>query len=137
MCVVGPSDTPGQLPERIYHLALRDEWAAAVQSRCSYDRSTLGRSLDEQGFIHCSLDHQLQAVADRVYRGRSDVVLLTIDTAKLDAEVRLDRVQEADDRFPHVYGPINPGAVVRTEPVPLGSDGRLHLDEPPGRPPLA
>lgn len=81
-----PDDNP--LPSRIYHLALAREWREATEAGRSYQRSTLGRSLDEEGFIHCSFEGQVQAIADRIYRGREDVVLLTIDPARLEADVR-------------------------------------------------
>ena len=67
--------------ERIFHLALVDEWRAA-ESTGDYRRSTLEESLDEVGFIHCSFATQVQATADRYYRGRRDVVLLTIDPSR-------------------------------------------------------
>jgi uncharacterized protein (DUF952 family) len=42
-------------------------------------------------------------------------VLLTIDTDKLKVPWREDRV--GDDTFPHIYGPLSPGAVVAVEPL--------------------
>jgi uncharacterized protein (DUF952 family) len=96
---------------RIYHLAVRAEWETA-RADGEYRRSTLGASLDEVGFIHCSLARQVQTIADLVYRGRDDVVLVEIDPARLDAEVRVEPA--GDDEYPHLYGPLPMGAVVRT-----------------------
>lgn len=110
----------------IYHLALAGEWARACSSG-SYDRSTIGRSLAEEGFIHCSFADQLQATADRYYRNRRDVVLLRIDPACLDAEVRVEEVP-GGERFPHVHGPIPVSAVEAADPVPVREDGRLLLE---------
>ncbi len=98
-------------PPRMYHLALRLEWEAARDDG-SYRRSTLGASLEDVGFIHCSHAHQVQTIADTVYRGRDDVVLLEIDPARLDAEVRVEPVH--GDEYPHIYGPLPVDAVVRT-----------------------
>ena len=95
----------------MYHLALRPEWEAA-RADGSYRRSTLGASLEDVGFIHCSFDHQVQTIADAVYRGRADVVLLEIDPARLDAEVRVEPAH--GDEYPHIYGPLPVQAVVRT-----------------------
>ena len=75
----GPiSSSASGRPQCIYHLALRNEWEEAVERNGPYRRSTLGRSLDDEGFIHCSFAHQVEMIADLVFRGR-DVVLLTID----------------------------------------------------------
>lgn len=109
----------------LFHLALGGEWAAAVDSGV-YDRSTVGRSLAEEGFIHCSFAEQVRGTADRYYRGRHDVVLLRISPARLGREVRVEPVP-GGDRFPHVYGPIPVGAVERAEPLRVGPDGRLVL----------
>lgn len=118
-------------PRWIYHLALRDEWQRAANEGGLYRRSTLGTSLDDEGYIHCSFAEQVQAIADRVYRGRCDVVLLRIDPGRLQADLRVEAVEDpgaGDQRFPHIYGPLPVEAVVRAVPVPLGADGRLLVD---------
>ena len=110
--------------ERLYHLALRDEWDAATHDGDAYRRSTIGHSLDEVGYIHCSFPHQVQVVADMAYRGRDDVVLLVIDRSKLDSEVRVEALT-GDEEFPHVYGPLPIAAVVDVRPVPMETGGCL------------
>jgi uncharacterized protein (DUF952 family) len=103
----------------IYHLALSGEWSDAIENGAPYRRSTLGRSLDEEGFIHCSYGHQVQGTADLFYRGRDDVVLLTIDPDLVDVEIRVE------NDFPHLYGAMRPDAVVAVTPLLRGPDGRL------------
>jgi glutathione S-transferase len=117
--VTAPSDP-------LLHLAVASEWERA-RAAGAYDRSTIDTSLAEEGFIHCSFAHQVQATADRYYRGRDDIVLLAIDPARIDAEVLVEEAASGE-RFPHVYGPIPVDAVVSARPVPLGTDGRLDLD---------
>jgi uncharacterized protein (DUF952 family)/nitroreductase len=114
-------------PSPLYHLALQGEWDEAVRGGDAYRRSTLGMSLDEQGFIHCSFASQLQGIADRFYRGRHDVVLLTIDPDRLDAEVRVEDLAGAGATFPHIYGPLPLDAVIQVGRVPLGPDGHLDI----------
>lgn len=103
----------------IYHLALRHAWEAARDEGAPYRRSTIDRSLDEEGFIHCSYRDQVQGVADRFYRGRTDVLLLTIDVSKVEAEIKTENL------FPHIYGPLPIEAVVRVDPVVCRDDGQL------------
>ncbi len=113
------------LHSRIYHLALASEWREATEAGRSYQRSTLGRSLHQEGFIHCSFARQVQAIADRIYRGREDVVLLTIDPARVEADVRVENLEGGDELFPHVYGALPLDAVIASDDVHVAADGRL------------
>jgi uncharacterized protein (DUF952 family) len=116
------------VPAVVYHLALRDEWAEAVASPDGqYRRSTLGQSLDEVGFVHCSKPHQAPIIADLVYRGRDDVVLLTVDTSKVPSSIVVENFDGGAETFPHIYGPLPVAAVVREQPVPLAADGSLDV----------
>lgn len=122
------SDTRRVEHEPIFHLAVSAEWQEAVSAGI-YERSTLGRSLEEQGFIHCSYPHQLQAVADIHYSGRSDVVLLQIDPAKVDAKIVDENLEGGSQLFPHIYGALPVAAVVSARPVRLDGTGRLLLTD--------
>jgi uncharacterized protein (DUF952 family) len=106
-------------PERIFHIATAADWRRTLESG-TYTTSTVGVTLEEEGFIHASRREQVQGVFDRYYRSlREDLVLLTIDTARLESEVRVEPV--GDDTYPHVYGPINRRAVI--DVVPLSRTG--------------
>jgi uncharacterized protein (DUF952 family) len=105
------------MTDRIFHLALASEWEAAQVSGV-YAVSTLGRTLDEEGFIHASRVDQWAGVRERFYTGVTEpLVLLTIDRSRLLAEVRDEAVPGLDETFPHVYGPINVDAVVEATRV--------------------
>ncbi len=108
-------------PERIFHIATAADWRRTLETG-TYATSTVGRTLEEEGFNHASRRDQVQGVFDRYYAGLGeDLVLLTIDPARLtDAEVRVEAV--GDDSYPHVHGPINRRAVV--DVVPLDRRGR-------------
>ena len=106
-------------PDRIFHIATAADWRRTLQSG-TYTTSTVGRTLEEEGFIHASRRDQVQGVFDRYYAGLGeDLVLLTIDPARLEAEVRVEAV--GGDTYPHVYGPINRSAVI--DVVPLSRRG--------------
>jgi uncharacterized protein (DUF952 family) len=109
----------------IYHLALADDWMRAVSS--PYATSTLDKSLAQVGFIHCSFREQVQLIADNVYRGRHDLLLLEIDPDRLAATVRVESVNGGSDEFPHIYGPLNRDAVIAVTPVAVLEDGRLDI----------
>lgn len=118
---------PADLPRRIYHVAPRDEWHEALDG-VAYRRSTLGKSPADEGFIHCSYGHQVQAIADLVYHGRRDVVLLEIDPSRLETEVRVENSEGGKQMFPHIYGSLPIEAVAQAQDVPLGADGRLIIE---------
>ncbi len=68
----------------IHHVTAPDTWAQAVEDD-TFTESTLGRSLEEEGFIHCCEADQLDFVLTNFYGGVDhDLVLLTIDPALLD-----------------------------------------------------
>lgn len=118
-----PPDAAG---ERLFHLALASDWADAFTTG-EYRVSTIGKTVDEVGFIHASRVHQVQGVADSFYRGRSDVVLLVIDPARVPCEIRDDLDPTSGQYFPHLYGPLPVPAVVAAHSVGLAADGTLDL----------
>jgi glutathione S-transferase len=109
----------------LYHLALTEDWETAPEK--DYETSTLGVSLSDQGFIHCSFRHQVQQIADVVYRGRDDVLLLKIDADRVAARVKVEALREGEDAFPHIYGPLNRQAVVTMSRLRQLADGRLDV----------
>lgn len=83
-----------------------------------HEQSTRGRTLDDEGFIHCSLRHQLLPVAQALYGDvpALDLVVLVIDSDLLDVPVRYEAAVPGDEEYPHIYGPVPLTAVIATEP---------------------
>lgn len=103
--------------EHVFHIALAADWAAARVAG-DYRVSTLGRTLDEEGFLHASRRHQVDAVRASFYDDPSlDLLLLEIDPARLTSALVLEVPDGADEAFPHVYGPLDLSAVVATSPL--------------------
>ncbi|MEO9325508.1 DUF952 domain-containing protein [Nocardioides sp. C4-1] len=100
---------------RIFHIATVPDWEAARASG-AYTTSTRGRTLAEEGFIHASRGDQWQAVRQRYYADVTEpLVLLVIDPDLLTSPVVVEpAVPGGGQTFPHVYGPIDPAAVVQT-----------------------
>lgn len=112
------TDTALEPGEHVFHLALRRDWEAA-RSAGDYRVSTLGRTLEDEGFIHASRRHQWRGVRAAFYAQVDEpLVLLEIDPALLDCELRLEVPPGADEPFPHLYGPLAPAAVVAVHDVP-------------------
>ncbi|EGX61442.1 hypothetical protein SZN_02787 [Streptomyces zinciresistens K42] len=103
---------------RILHITERSLWEAA-REHGTYEMSTRGRTLREEGFIHCSTRAQLPTVAGFLYGSpgdRDDLVVLVVDPARLTVPVRYEAPGPGGEEFPHVYGPIPVDAVVDVEP---------------------
>ena len=99
----------------LFHLAIPAEWEQALAVG-GYERSTRGVSLAEEGFIHCSLRHQVQGVAERFYADVDELLLLRIDSTKVGAPIRFEPpVPGAAEEFPHIYGPLPVDAVTAVE----------------------
>jgi uncharacterized protein (DUF952 family) len=111
------------LVSRIYHIAVRTDWERALADGV-YARSTVDKTLAEEGFIHASQASQVARTANTYYRDvPGDLVLLVIDPARVGAEVRYEDVPGAELPFPHIYGPLNVDAVLAVVPLAPGPDG--------------
>lgn len=108
-------------PDLLVHLCGRDEWSRArAAGEIRPDPSGGG------WFIHLSAPEQVHLPANRLYRGRDDLVLLHIDPARLDSEVRWEPGVATDPDamlFPHLYGPLPTAAVIRVTDYRPASDG--------------
>lgn len=112
----------------IYHLAYGSDWDQA-QRAGEYRQSTRNRTLEQQGFIHgCAEPSQVDRVANAFYQGESDLLVLVIDESKVRSEIRYDRVPGFDAPLPHIYGPLNPDAVIEAVPLRQASDGRFRFN---------
>jgi uncharacterized protein (DUF952 family) len=111
----------------ILHLVGATEWEAGAG-----EELYVAPSLAAEGFIHCTGDAgALLAVANALYRDQpGDLLVLEIDERRLTSEVRWESAMPApppgvspDVRFPHVYGPIERGAVDRVARLARATDG--------------
>ena len=114
----------------IYHIASRTAWNEARQ-RGDYRT----KSLETEGFIHCSTEEQVVPVAEKYYKGQSELYLLVIEPSRLSSDLRWEPpsggapppgVPEGD-LFPHIYGPINLDAVVQVFDLQSNPDGKYSL----------
>lgn len=102
----------------IYHVATVADWEQA-QATGVYATSTYGVSLAEEGFIHASREDQWRGVLGRFYADVTEpLVLLAIDTDRVGVEIREEPpAPGASETFPHLYGALDPAAVVAARPI--------------------
>ncbi|MCW2995744.1 MAG: hypothetical protein JWQ18_3239 [Conexibacter sp.] len=110
------------MADTILHITTDAGWAAAQAAG-----SLTTPSLADEGFIHCSTFAQLEATANRIFRGSGDLLLLELDVAALTAPLKWERATDVGDEFPHIYGPLNVDAVVGTRALPEGPDGYVFV----------
>jgi uncharacterized protein (DUF952 family) len=101
---------------QIFHITTTEAWELAGQAG-TYTISTRGVTLDQEGFIHCSLEDQVEVVRQRSYDDLDDVVLLTIDTDRLAAPWRVEQLEGTPQAYPHIYGTLNLDAVIDVRPL--------------------
>ena len=106
----------------IYHITPRKDWEAA-RAASTYAAD----SLATEGFIHCSTAEQVIATADRLFRGRADLVLLCIDTTRVNAEIRYENLEGGASFFPHVYGALDAHSIIAAHSFPSRGDGSFEL----------
>jgi uncharacterized protein (DUF952 family) len=111
----------------IYHVVPLADWTADP------DRPYAPASLAEEGFVHCSADERTTlAVVNAFYRDAPRPLLaLLLDEDRLGAAVEWEAPVPAPPPgvaettlFPHVFGPLDRGAVARVLQVEWDETGR-------------
>lgn len=83
----------------------------------------------DEGFIHCSFLHQIEPVANRLFQGQTDLVILEIDPQQLDCDVVTENLEGGSEKFPHIYGSLPYHAVLAIHLFPNSADGGFNLPE--------
>jgi uncharacterized protein (DUF952 family) len=99
---------------RLYHITSSTAAVDASQ-RGEYTPAAFGR----EGFIHCSYAHQVRATLERIFSGRTDLVVLEIDPDKLSCKIVDENLEGGAELFPHIYGHLPMSAVVKVHSLPL------------------
>jgi glutathione S-transferase len=107
----------------IFHLAMPSDWSAA-QDTGVYTMSTRGVTIEHEGFMHCSFRNQIRGVVDRFYDDVDELVILHLDRAQIDDDIRLEPPADGiAELFPHLYRALPVAAVISTTPWRRASDG--------------
>ena len=107
---------------RIYHITSDARW---------YDAQNVGKYIPpgfaKEQFIHCSYGHQLLTVAHRFYHGQSGLVILVIESFKINSSLIEENLEGGIELYPHLYGVLPIKAVVEAIAFPCNADGSFNL----------
>jgi uncharacterized protein (DUF952 family) len=103
----------------IYKICEQAQWRAA-EAAGHYP----GSGVDERdGFIHFSTAAQLAETASKHFAKAADLMLVAVDAAALDTQLRWEP-SRCGDLFPHLYAALPLRAVRWALPLPDEIDGR-------------
>lgn len=103
--------------DTIYHFVEHGHWID--------NKPYAPASLQAEGFIHLSTREQLLGTMERFFGHTKCIDIVEVSSSLLDAEVRYEAADGA--LFPHLYGPLNPEAVVAVHTLKRGPDGNYKL----------
>ena len=106
----------------ILHMLKRDEWEAAKKAGIYRPDS-----LAEEGFIHCAQPEMIIMVANGLYIGQTDMIILVIDSEQITAPLIYEDCYETGHAFPHIYGTITPDVVTQIIEFPCNEQGEFSL----------
>lgn len=102
----------------ILHITQKSQWEQAKLTGIYYNNT-----LDSEGFIHCSTIKQLERTANKFFANQTGLVLLCIDSEKVQPEIKYEAVGE--ENFPHIYGALNTDAVIDAIAFPPEITGKF------------
>lgn len=106
----------------IFHLASEKQWKENKGSAVYTPES-----LESEGYIHCCTGEQLQETANRFYNGEKKLLLIVINTALVDQEIKYEQDPESGEEHPHIYGPLTLGAVIDKIKLRPETDGNFEI----------
>jgi uncharacterized protein (DUF952 family) len=108
----------------IYKICPASAWREA--ERLGVYRGSADDARD--GFIHFSTATQVNETARKHFFGQTGLFLIEVDAAALGDELRWERSRN-DELFPHLYGQLDLGAVLRVISMHARSDGTHDIPE--------
>ncbi len=106
------------MDQTIYKIVPRPLWDEA-KSKGRFDGAPIDKA---DGYIHFSNGEQVRDTASRHFNGEDDLLLIAVHADKLGSALKYER-SRGGALFPHLYGPLDMGAVAWVEDLPRGRDG--------------
>lgn len=111
------------MEKHVYKIIPGDTWRDAVSQE-----ALPPLPLDAaDGFIHLSTTAQVAGTLARHFSGQSDLFLLQIETAKLEAAALKWEPAQSGDTYPHYYASLPMDAVADVFPVYADANGSHHI----------
>ncbi len=110
-------------PDLIFHIVEKKDYKKQTK-----DGRYIPESIEQHGFIHCSTGSQINDTAERHFKKRRHLLLLIIDTKRIEAPLKYERSEERDQDFPHIYGPLNRDAVLDVITLNLDTQGKFNVE---------
>jgi uncharacterized protein (DUF952 family) len=109
---------------RIYKISPASAWREAER------QGVFRGSADDvkDGFIHFSTASQLVETARKHFSGQSGLLLIEVDTDALGHSLRFETSRNGE-KFPHLYGELDLGAVTAVFDLPARPDGTHDIPE--------
>ena len=101
----------------IYHLFPAGSWNSDNSD------SYFAQMLVAEGFIHCSLSNQVARTANRHFADEPELFAMEIDANRVTSRLAYEG-DGMGELFPHVYGPIDRGAIVAIHHLARDAGGK-------------
>ncbi len=108
----------------VYHITEKERWLQALK-----DGIYTPAAYDQDGFIHLSTRAQVLGVANFLYAGKPDLVLLYIDPERVGQPLVYENLEGGETLFPHLYAPLPIDAVETVYDFAAGEDGLFLLPD--------
>jgi uncharacterized protein (DUF952 family) len=102
----------------IYKIVPKALWRAA-EAVAGFDGAPVDLA---DGYIHFSTGAQVRETAAKHFAGARDLLLVTVDAKRLGDALKWEP-SRGGDLFPHLYGKLRLGDVLRVDALPLRDDG--------------
>ncbi len=107
------------MDQTIFKIVTREQWLEA-ESAQRFDGAPVDKA---DGYIHFSTAAQVRETAARHFAGQAGLLLVEVRTQSLGNALRWE-VSRGGALFPHLYAPLDLGAVVQVHDLPPGPDGK-------------
>ena len=110
------------MKNRLYHITELQQWELAQSSGEYQPKQFLN-----DGFIHCSYQHQLIEVANRFFQGETNLVILVIDPNLVLSRIVAENLEGGTELYPHIYGKLPLKATINVIPFSCEFNGSFTL----------
>lgn len=94
-------------PKHLYKILSLRNWQDTQGSK------TVQLSTEDDVFIHLSTEDQLQRIIEKYWADTSELVILKIDSSKLQGELRLEANPGGTNKYYHLYNGLIPFSSIR------------------------